>query len=163
MDDYRFYHLTKTPLDKSLPRLLEKVLASGVRCVVISEDQSRIESLDASLWTYSPGAFLPHSAVRDGFESHQPVFLTCVLENPNGAQVLVTLDGYEPKDDAPFEKCLYFFDGNDGVMLETARSFYRSLIQRGHKPIYYKQDDAGGWSSTGPTNPSPSTLTKDKS
>lgn len=149
MDDYRFYHLTKTPLDKSLPRLLEKVLASKARCVVVSPDQERIDALDTLLWTYGPGSFLAHGAGAADRAADHPIWLTTQMSNPNGASVLVALDGYTPDESAPFEKCLYFFDGNDGEMLKKARSFYRSLLERDHKPIYYQQDDKGTWSMVG--------------
>ena len=55
-----FYHLTCTPLERALPKLLEKVLASGARAVVRAGSDERVEFLNGALWTYQPASFLPH-------------------------------------------------------------------------------------------------------
>ena len=52
MSEIRFYHLTRSPLDRALPQLLEKTLRRDWRAVVIAGGEERVESLNASLWTY---------------------------------------------------------------------------------------------------------------
>ena len=41
-----FYHLTATPLDRALPQVAEKVLASGARLLIVDADEGRRERLD---------------------------------------------------------------------------------------------------------------------
>ena len=87
MTDIGFYHLQKWPLERALPKLLEKVLETGKRAVVIAGSEDRVEALNGLLWTYNPNSFLPHGTSRDGNAADQPVWLTTEDENPNGADV----------------------------------------------------------------------------
>ena len=66
MVEIAFYQLRRTPLEKALPKLLEKVLESGRRAVVLAASEERAEALNAALWTYEQGSFLPHGTARDG-------------------------------------------------------------------------------------------------
>ena len=89
MTEIGFYHLQRTSLEKALPRLLEKVLASGRRAVVMAGSPERVEALNLALWVQDPNGFLPHGSAADGNAERQPVWLTAADENPNGATVLV--------------------------------------------------------------------------
>ena len=95
MIEYGFYHLTRTPLEPALGRLLERVLASGQRAVVVASSPERVEALNRALWTFGRESFLPHGSREDGFAEDQPVFLTDEADFPNGATVLVLVDGAE--------------------------------------------------------------------
>jgi len=74
-----FYQLMTHPLEKVLPKLLEKVYESGLRALVVASSNEQAQSLNASLWTYSPGAFLPHgmkgSNLKDDPQDH-PIWVT---------------------------------------------------------------------------------------
>src|SRR5690606_9646272 len=85
MTEISFYHLTRQPLNKALPRLLEKVLAAGHRALVLAGSEERVEDLDAALWTYDPDSFLPHGSRVLGHAARQPIYLTTAEENPNKA------------------------------------------------------------------------------
>jgi DNA polymerase-3 subunit chi len=140
-----FYHLTRTPLERALPKLLEKVLASGMRAVVITGSEERVAALDSALWTYEQLSFLPHGSARDGDAAEQPIWLTTADENPNGAQVLVLTDGVASDRIAAFDRCLDMFDGRDPAQLEAARGRWRALKGAGYAPAYWQQNDRGGW------------------
>ena len=53
-----FYHLTREPLDRVLPMLLERSLAQGWRVAVRGTDRGQLERLDEQLWLDE--GFLPH-------------------------------------------------------------------------------------------------------
>ena len=93
MTEIRFYHLTRIPLERALPALLERALAAGMRSVVIAGSEERVEALNQLLWTYEERSFLPHGSKRDGRPERQPVWLTTEDENPNGATCLVRVRG----------------------------------------------------------------------
>jgi DNA polymerase III subunit chi len=101
MTEVLFYHLTRQPLDKVLPGLLERTLERGWRAVVQAGSRERVDALDALLWTYSEEGFLPHGTARDGFPEHQPVFLTTGEDNPNGAALRFLVDGAEAAELSP--------------------------------------------------------------
>jgi DNA polymerase-3 subunit chi len=140
-----FYHLTTRPLEWALPRLLERVLKTGKRAVVMSGSEERVEALNAQLWTYDPAAFLPHGSRRDGMAEHQPVWLTVAEENPNAAAVLVLTDGVKAEGVGAFERCLDLFDGNDEGQLAAARARWSEAKAAGHGVTYWRQTEAGGW------------------
>lgn len=145
MTQINFYHLTSSPLGKALPKLLEKVLASNLRALVVATSDERVEQLNKELWTYTTKVFLPHGAREDGFAEQQPIYLTAANENPNGATVLALVDDARIKGLEGFEKCLYLFDGNDPVQLSGARARWKSFKEAGHTVTYWKQTAKGGW------------------
>jgi DNA polymerase-3 subunit chi len=145
MTDIGFYHLTRTPLERALPRLLEKVVESGARAVVIAGSTDRVEALNAVLWTYEQGSFLPHGCARDGEADAQPIWLTTEDENPNGSTVLVLTDGAKSDAVANFERCLEMFDGNDPNAVAAARERWRVYKADGHALTYWQQNARAGW------------------
>ncbi|WP_374443582.1 DNA polymerase III subunit chi [Stella sp.] len=149
MTEIGFYHLTRTPLERALPRLLEKVAGSGRRAVVLTGSEERAEALNALLWTYDPGSFLPHGTARDGNPGEQPIWLTPQDENPNGATVLVLVDGMVSARLDAYERCLDLFDGNDPDAVAAARERWREAKQAGHALTYWQQTDQGGWQARG--------------
>ena len=145
MVEIAFYQLRRTPLETALPKLLEKVLESGRRAVVVAASEERAEALNAALWTYDQGSFLPHGTARDGRPERQPVFLTADGANPNGAAVAVMVDGIAPADPGRYERCLDMFDGSDPAALEAARARWRAHRERGDTVTYWEQTQGGAW------------------
>jgi DNA polymerase-3 subunit chi len=145
LNEVAFYQLKTTPLERALPKLLEKALDSGYRVLVLGNVAERIEALDAALWTYDPASFLPHGTAKDGNAARQPIYLTTVEENPNGAQVLMLIDGAEPGFLGDFARCLDLFDGRDESALAAARRRYQALKAKGHALSYWEQIEGGRW------------------
>jgi DNA polymerase-3 subunit chi len=143
--EIRFYQLKKHPLEQALPKLIEKVVSSGAKAVIMVESKERIATLSSMMWTYDPGAFLAHGSAEDGHDSEQPVWLTTSLENPNGASVLVLTDGALHDGMDGFEKCLEIFNGNDEQALTQARERWKIYEKAGYSLTYYEQTDQGGW------------------
>jgi DNA polymerase III subunit chi len=138
-----FYHLLSTPLERALPRLLERALAQGQRIVVRAGSGERAEYLSTALWTYEEAAFLPHGSVSDGHAALQPIWLTHRAENPNGASLLVLVDGVEAEDLGSYSRCLDLFDGNDADLVEAARGRWRRARNAGHALTYWQQTPTG--------------------
>jgi DNA polymerase-3 subunit chi len=145
MTDIGFYHLTTSPLETALPRLLEKVLASGQRAVVMAGSPERVEALNAQLWTYSQGSFLPHGSAADGHPADQPIWLTDKDENPNAAGVLLLTEGVRSERIGEFARCLDLFDGADAEAVAAARARWADYKSRGFAVTYFQQTTSGGW------------------
>jgi DNA polymerase-3 subunit chi len=140
-----FYHLQRSPLEKALPKLLEKTLAAGQRAVVMAASAERIEALNALLWTYHQDSWLPHGSARDGNPAEQPIWLTVDDENPNGAGFLFLTDGATSARVADYERLFELFDGNDPTAVEAARRRWSAYKDAGHDLTYWQQTDGGGW------------------
>ena len=145
MTEIGFYHLTRTPLERALPKLLEKVLGAGKRAVVRAGSPERVDFLNNALWTYEPASFLPHGTAKEGEEASQPVWLTSDDENPNGAHILVLTESVTAGDVGDFERCLEIFDGRDQQAVDAARARWSGYKESGHPLTYWQQTESGGW------------------
>lgn len=144
MPEIRFYHLMVTPLEKALPKLLEKIIMQGHHIVVLTESEEQTDSLNTQLWTYHPSSFLPHGSHKDGFIEDQPIFLTHKEENPNHAQVLIVLNGKIPAFIDPFKQVLDLFEDGDGVAKKFEEKW--ETYQRCSLPLtYWRQQKEGTW------------------
>lgn len=132
-----FYHLTRVPLEKVLPSIAERVLASGERLVIVAEDDKLLTRIDALLWSYKPESFLPH-----GREGEQPILLTADAEG-SLAQNIALIDGQWRDSALNFARAFYFFDSQS---IDSARAAWRGLADNDKvERHYWKQDDAGRW------------------
>jgi DNA polymerase-3 subunit chi len=141
--DIGFYHLLSMPLERALPRLLERARASGYPVVVRCGSAERVAQLDTVLWTYEEASFLAHGSARDGAAARQPIWLTERDENPNRATMLVLVDGTEAGDLASFARCADLFDGNDDNAVAAARERWRRARAAGHELTYWQQTGTG--------------------
>jgi DNA polymerase-3 subunit chi len=139
-----FYHLSSKALEQSLPKLLERAWIQGYRIVVRAASPERVEHLSITLWTYEESSFVPHGSGHDGNAAMQPIWLTHRNENPNGASLLVLVDGVEAEDIGSYARCADLFDGNDAGAVETARARWRRAREAGHTLTYWQQT-ASGW------------------
>ena len=134
-----FYHLARSPIERVLPVICEKVLQGGGRLLVVA-DENQLARLDEQLWTCAPDSFLPHG--RDNAEN-QPILLAAETEPKNGAANIAIADGKWRDEALGFERAFYFFDSG---ALDEAREAWRALSRKeGVEPRYWKQDEKGRW------------------
>ena len=145
MVEVGFYHLIHSPLELALPKLLEKVLEHGHRAVVLADSKERVEMLNTTLWTYEENSWLPHGSDGDGPPEAQPIFLTAEERNPNGANVLVTIDGQKPTKTDGFERIIDIFDGQNEDLVLAARQRWQTYKDLGFNMTYYQQSETGAW------------------
>jgi DNA polymerase-3 subunit chi len=143
-----FYHLKTTPLERALPRLLERALKDGYRVLVQASSNERVEHLNQALWTYDDASFLPHGSARDGNTDRQPIFLTAAEGNPNNATMLVLVDGARSAETENFQRVCDMFDGNDEAAVAEARQRWRDAKAAGHTLTYWEQTTSG-WTKRG--------------
>ncbi|MFC3127011.1 DNA polymerase III subunit chi [Pseudoroseomonas globiformis] len=143
MSEIGFYHLTRTPMEAALPKLLGRVLAQNGRAVVRLTDPERLESLDASLWLCPDPDWLPHGSARNGDAELQPIWLTTEEEAPNGARFLFLVDGAGSSRLAEFERVFDLFDGQDEAAVQAARRRWAAAKAEGHGLTYWQQGERG--------------------
>ena len=144
MTEVGFYHLQATPLERALPKLLEKALERGMKALVVAASRERVVQLDELLWTYDPASFLPHGAA--GLDpQRQPVWLAEDDANLNDASLLVLVDGQTSGRLASFERAIDLFDGRDEAAVAAARESWRACKEAGHRLSYWQQTRQGGW------------------
>ena len=147
-----FYHLTRSPIEQALPRLLDRARAAGHKVLVMAGSAERVAHLDSLLWTSDPASWLPHGTAKDGDAALQPIYLTDQDENPNGADMLVLLDGVNSAHMENFARCALVFDGNDGEAVDAARARWAALKAKGLTLAYHQQTEKGGWEEKATAN-----------
>jgi DNA polymerase-3 subunit chi len=139
--DETAYEAAPGKLDKVLVKLLEKAFNSGIRVTVYSPISERIAALDEYLWTYHPGAFLPHAASPSEDAALQPIWLTDKTENPNKATLLILLDTQDTEPfERMFEKVFFLFP------YEEAEGVQKTLAEKASSLLYWRQSPEGEWS-----------------
>lgn len=140
-----FYHLERSSLEQVLPELLERTLQRGWKALVRTGQPERVDHLDSYLWSFREDSFLPHGTADEPMAERQPVLLTAGQENPNAADALFLIDGADPGDLTPHERCIILFDGRDEAALASARVHWKSFKSQGRSISYWKQGAERGW------------------
>ncbi|MDF1717174.1 MAG: DNA polymerase III subunit chi [Antarcticimicrobium sp.] len=140
-----FYHLTRRPLEATLPLLLDKARAAGWRIAVRGTDAGRLEWLDEKLWLGGEESFLPHGLAGGPHDADQPVLLT-TGDAANGAACLMAVDGagVTAQEVQGLERVCILFDGHDAEALARARGQWKALTEAGCSAQYWSED-AGRW------------------
>jgi DNA polymerase III subunit chi len=142
-----FYHLTRTPLEVTLPDLLAKTRARGWKALVRGGVVARLDWLDQRLWLACGDTDFPAHGLAGGeSDADQPVLLCGETGNPNAADILFAVDQAEVaiEEAATFTRVCVIFDGNDEAALTHARRQWKSLTEAGLPAKYWSQED-GGW------------------
>ena len=146
-----FYHLTKRPLEATLPVLIGKSLEAGWRVAVRVRDEALLEHLDRQLWLGD--GFLPHGLAGGPHDSEQPVLLT-TGEPGNDPDCLISVDGAEVgaiEVEAKERVCI-LFNGADPAAVEHAREQWRTLTEAGAEAQYWAEDQ-GRWTKKAESTP----------
>jgi DNA polymerase-3 subunit chi len=148
MTEVSFYHLSSSPLEKALPKLVEKIYSLGSRVTILCENQSLIPVIDDLLWSYSTKTFLAHATCNDPLKEKQPIYITNSEENPSDASILISIGENIPSNYNQFEKYIDIFSSSNDKELVAARVRYKKLKELGKQIKYWKQDQTGNWELT---------------
>ncbi len=138
-----FYHLTATHLDRALPSIAERVIATGGRLLIVAEGDAQRAALDRLLWNYAPDSFLPHAIAGADDDAAQPVLIAPDVNAANHARHIALVDGQWRDEALKFDRAFHFFDSDH---IRAAREAWKGLAGRESvERRYWKQNDAGRW------------------
>lgn len=137
-----FYHLTETPLERTLPMLLGKCREAGWRVAVRGREAALLDRLDGALWI---DGFLPHGQAGGPHDACQPILLGVDLD-ADGFACVMSVDGAEVSADEvkAKERVCVLFDGHDEARVAHARTQWKALTSAGCSAQYWAQAD-GRW------------------
>ena len=146
MGEAYFYHLTRRPLEATLPLLLEKALGAGWRVAVRGSDAARLKWLDEKLWLGSADGFLPHGVSGGAHDADQPILLTIDAQAANNPECLMSVDGAEitAEEVTAHKRVCILFDGNDPDALNVARGQWKALTSAECSAQYWSEE-SGNW------------------
>jgi len=141
-----FYHLTRRPLEQTLPVLLDKARQAGWRIAVRGTDPARLDWLDEKLWLGPEDGFLPHGRAGGPHDAAQPILLTSQAQAANDPACVMSVDGAEvaPDEVEALERVCILFDGNDDRAVQHARAQWKTLTDAGCSAQYWSED-SGRW------------------
>ncbi len=145
MGEVFFYHLTRSPLETTLPQLIARARGNGWRIAIRTRDAARADWLDQRLWLGEAGGFLPHGVAGGPHDDRQPVLLTTGAV-PEGCACLMVTDGapLTPDEVRSAARTCLLFDGNDPAAVEAARTDWRTLTAAGLAAQYWSEE-GGRW------------------
>ena len=146
MSEIYFYHMTRTPLEATLPLLLTKSLQAGWKVLVRGRDAAQLKWLDEKLWLGDEAGFLAHGLAGGDHDAEQPVLLTTIPGNPHAANAIISVDGaaLDADEIAGLKRAMILFDGNDPDAVAQARIQWKTLTGAGLKAQYWAQE-GGAW------------------
>ncbi len=141
-----FYHLTRQPLEYTLPVLLDRARQAGWKIAVRGTDPARMDWLDERLWQGPEDGFLPHGREGGPHDARQPILLTTEMQAANGPSCVMAVDGapVEPDEVNALERVCILFDGNDPQAVQHARGQWKALTGAGCAAKYWSEE-SGRW------------------
>lgn len=136
-----FYHLTRQPMEHVLPRLAERVVASGARLLIVSGDAAQRRALDTLLWDYAADSFLPHAQAGAGDDGAQPVLIADAPVPANGARNILIADAQWRDAALDFDRAFHLFD--DSCIVEARAAWKALAAHDGVERRYWKQGERG--------------------
>ncbi|RBW57704.1 DNA polymerase III subunit chi [Ruegeria sp. A3M17] len=141
-----FYHLTRQPLEHTLPVLLDKARQAGWKIAVRGSDPARMDWLDEKLWQGPEEGFLPHGRAGGPHDAAQPILLTTGAQAANDASCVMAVDGaaVDPAEIEKLDRVCILFDGNDAEAVQHARGQWKALTGAGCSAQYWSEE-SGRW------------------
>ncbi len=146
MGSVYFYHLTRGPLEDTLPVLLTKARAAGWTIAVRGRDPQRMGWLDDRLWVGAADSFLAHGLEGGAHDARQPILLTTGPEAANAASCVMAVDGAEvtAQEVQVLDRVCILFDGTDPEAVQQARGQWKLLTEAGCSAQYWSEE-TGRW------------------
>lgn len=112
-------------------RLTNKAYNQGRQVYVYTENEAQSRRLDDILWTFHPGAFVPHSLAGDIDHSPPAVVIGHQAPPPSQHDLLVSLRSDTPQGFSQFQRVAEVVSGHDNDK-QQARDRFRFYRDRGY-------------------------------
>ena len=127
-----FIKLEKPEKARFLCELSEQYLAAGKRVLIVVQDDNQGVTLDRFMWTWNRTAFLPHAYDNGAVECiDEPVVITMVEENPNGASILIMAKPCSVEFMRRFESIIDFAELYADDLADASRTRFAAYREAG--------------------------------
>ncbi len=140
-----FQPLPRKDRIEGIARLLLRRNRLHPKLIVLCPDELFATQLGYRLWTIHPESFLAHGMATEDEQDNarQPILLSCRLDVPHQAEVLVNGTLEIPPVLDGFRHIVDFVDAWDEDLKQAARERFRSYRQLGFDPQYLGASRAG--------------------
>ncbi|PPR77396.1 MAG: hypothetical protein CFH01_01560 [Alphaproteobacteria bacterium MarineAlpha2_Bin1] len=143
MTEINFYNITRSSVEKLLPRLLEKILQEGSTVDFLFKSLQKLEYIDDFLWTYTADSFIPHSTNDLNSSNLNLILLSLKEKDNNNADVFVTIEGFLPENIEKYKKVIDIFNGKDTEIFKDALDRVEKIRNKGYKVHCWRQENSG--------------------
>lgn len=119
--------------DMAVCRLVHKAFSLGHRIYIRTSDGDAARRLDALLWTFNQGSFIPHAVHPAPEESPVPVLIGPDDPPAEHDDVLIQLGAEPPPSFERFQRVLEVV-GPDEQDKQNGRQKFRFYREKGHTP-----------------------------
>jgi DNA polymerase-3 subunit chi len=131
-----FIKLNRPERAAVLCELAEEFYLAGQRVLVMVKDDNQGVTLDRFMWTWKPGAFVPHVYDNGSVDCHdEAVVIVAGEENPNGAEVLLMGATCSNEFIRLFRHAIDFAEAFDEDRLEMSRERFKGYRDNGFAPV----------------------------
>ena len=134
MTQVDFYHHVANP-SLFACRLAQTVYRRGESLLILLEDEAARSQLDALLWTFQAGSFVPHCRAEEAIASETPILLSCIA--PISPPHLVLNLPAEPPPDLAKDTRILELIGQAPDALARARTVARTYKAQGFDITYH--------------------------
>jgi len=134
-----FWQLSQDGPEKVVALIARRVLDSGERLLVVSDDADQRKVVSRALWSAGAESFLANGEASANGAQRQPILLSDAVEAANGASHVVYVDGTW-REPAGFERAFLLFDEKT---IAAARTTWKSLSSELERAFY--RQETGKW------------------
>ena len=136
-----FYDVPAAGRQARIARLVQAAWDKGKRLLVTCADSAEASELDAFLWTFDEGSFIPHEVVGPGASVTDPdarVVLVTGEYDPIGADIVLQAAPVSQGFAGGFAYVIDLVDHRTEASVEASRARYKAWASAGTKPAFIK-------------------------
>ena len=145
MSEVFFYHLTQTPLEVALPKILERALSANWSIEVRANVNTNLEDMSNSIWKGSEESFLPNCLENHKDVQDYPIVLSnSPVKKLRDCLIIVDHAELQENDVESHKRVCLIFDAKNEAQLSNARNSWKSLSEAGVNTVYWSESN-GKW------------------
>tara|TARA_B100001094_G_C17767706_1_gene593487 strand:+ start:32 stop:484 length:453 start_codon:yes stop_codon:yes gene_type:complete len=140
-----FYALSKSSLEDTLLKILDKVVLSKKRALVFTQSEEEAETLCDYLWNANQNKWFGHGTIKDGNAFDQNIFISDQVNNLNDANIIILTNSIYHEELFNFERCINIFLQDDVENINTAKKIWSRGSELNFELNYWIQTSTGQW------------------
>ncbi|MDX1916764.1 MAG: DNA polymerase III subunit chi [Rickettsiaceae bacterium] len=141
------FYAVEEDLEKTACGVIEKCYQSGVRTLVICENESIQEIMNKMLWTFKQKSFIPHGSINEERAHEQQILITHQQENLNNANLLVLI-GAASIDISNFTRIFVVYNELSDTHKSNIKNLKDAASLLDSKILSYKKRNDGTWEAS---------------
>ena len=145
MSEVFFYHLTQTPLEIALPKILERALSEKWSIEIRTSANTNLDEISNAIWRGPEESFLPHCLEdHEDLQDYPIVLCKSPLKDWRDCLIVVGQADLKENEVKNYKRICLIFDAKIEAELSKARKSWKKLSEEGINTAYWAEDK-GRW------------------